>query len=195
MADILQIWWIRHSPIAESGKYIGHTDIPALIPPVAANLAMPIPKDAIWYSSPMLRTMQTANWLLDSLGEKTKINLAPEVMEQNFGVWEGKTYDEVWALVDQTQQWSSPSEVRPSGGESFIGVCARVDHWLDPIIAKSDGTPIVIVAHAGSIRSGIRHALDINPEQALSFCVDYGSITQIEYFLKDNTARIMYVNR
>jgi hypothetical protein len=41
----------------------------------------------------------------------------------------------------------------------------------------------------------LRDMLELNHEQALSFCIDYGSITQIEYFLKDDTARIMYVNR
>lgn len=196
MADLLQIFWIRHSPIDESGRYIGHTDIPALIPPSAANLAMPLPEDALWFSSPMLRTIQTANWLMDSIGKNYPLNLAPELMEQNFGVWEGKTYDEAWEMPDNSQNWGSPSTVKPEGGESFIGVCARVDHWLDAKIKENAGQPLVIIAHAGTIRAALRHALNINPEQALSFCIDYGSVTLAEYFLNDNnSSRMVYVNR
>lgn len=196
MTDLVQIWWIRHLPVAESGRYIGQTDIPALVPPTPANLAMPLPKDALWFASPMLRTTQTAHWLMEATGELEQLDFAPELMEQNFGEWEGKTYDEVWEIEQaKTRNWTSPAMVKPENGESFIGVCARVDHWLDAVMQKAGGRPIVIVAHAGTIRAALRHALNINPEPALSFCVDYGSVTQIEYFPTDNSARVVYVNR
>lgn len=190
----MKVFWIRHLPVAVTGRYIGHTDIPAIIPKTPANLIVPLPENAAWFSSPMLRTIDSANWLLDSIGDKTtKLLVADELMEQNFGVWENKTYEEVvW------QNWSSPALVKPEGGESFIGVCARVDHWIENMMKEADGKPLVVVAHAGTIRAALRHALNLIPEQALSFAVDYGSITQVEYFLPYNGsggARVDYVNR
>jgi alpha-ribazole phosphatase len=191
-----QVYWIRHAPVAESGQYIGHTDIPALIPPAPANLAMPLPENALWFASPLLRCIDTAHWLMESANKiDVPLHTAPELMEQNFGIWEGKTYDEVWQLADKSESWGSPSTIKPNDGESFIGVCARVDHWLEQQITNSFGAPLIIVAHAGTIRAGLRHALNINPEPALSFCVDYGSVTLTEYFPNDNSARVVYVNR
>lgn len=193
----MKILWIRHLPVAKTGRYIGHTDIPAIIPQEPANLAVRLPENALWFASPMLRTIDSAHWLMDGSGDKTtKLEVADELMEQNFGVWENKTYEEVWQSTDAAKNWSSPALVKPEGGESFIGVCARVDHWIEEKMKLADGKPIVVVAHAGTIRAALRHALNLVPEQALFFAIDHGSITQVEYFLSDGGgARVDYVNR
>lgn len=192
----MKIIWIRHLPVAQTGRYIGHTDIPAIIPQDPANLIVPLPENALWFASPMLRTIDSAHWLMDSMGDKTtKLLVADELMEQNFGVWENKTYEEVWNLTDKSQNWSSPAMVKPEDGESFIGVCARVDHWIEGQMKLAEGKTLVVVAHAGTIRAALRHALNLIPEQALSFAVDYGSITQVEYFIQEGGSRVDYVNR
>lgn len=196
MVGILQINWIRHLPVASSGRYIGHTDIPALIPETSANLATPLPENALWFASPMLRAIDSAHWLMRSVQENVApLQVVPELMEQNFGIWENKTYEEIWQLADKSKNWPSPAMVKPEGGESFIGLCARVDHWIEKMMKEAPGTPLIAVAHAGTIRAALRHALNIIPEQALSFAVDYGSITQVEYFLNEGGARVNYVNR
>ncbi len=200
MTGILQINWVRHLPVAVTGRYIGHTDIPAIIPKNLANLAVPLPENALWFSSPMLRTIDSAHWLMESVQENiAPLQVVPELMEQNFGVWENKTYEEVWKLSDKSQNWQSPAMVKPENGESFIGVCARVDHWIENMMKEVGGKPLIVVAHAGTIRAALRHALNIIPEQALSFAIDYGSITQVEYFLPYGSdsggARVSYVNR
>ena len=196
----LKIFWIRHAPVEKSGRYIGQTDIPAIIPEQAANLAMDLPKNSLWFSSPLLRSKQTANWLMASYPQMMipEIDIASELSEQNFGVWEGKTYDEVWSdeeTLAQSQDWTNPAIVKPEGGESFIGVCARVDHWIEERMAEDFGLPLVVVAHSGTIRAALRHALNLVPSQALSFAVDYGSVTEVEYAPSENTAMVHFVNR
>jgi len=196
MTGILQVNWIRHLPVASTGRYIGHTDIPAVIPSISANLAAPLPENALWFSSPLIRAVDSAHWLIQSVRENTApLQISPELMEQNFGIWENKTYEEVWALADRSKNWESPAIIKPEGGESFIGLCARVDHWIENMMKVDINKPWIIVAHAGTIRAALRHALNIIPEQALSFAVDYGSVTQVEYFLEAGGARINYVNR
>lgn len=197
MNNIKKIWWIRHLPIAETGRYIGQTDVPAIMELEPANFPVSLPDGAAWVASPLLRAKQTAHWLMKSVGATTfDLAIADELAEQHFGVWEGKTYDEVWQIEQKnTMDWASPAMVKPEGGESFIGVCARLDHWLDKQLKEDFARPLVVVAHAGTIRAALRHALNIKPEPALSFAVDHGSITQIDYFPNDGGARVMCVNR
>jgi len=195
----LQIYWIRHAPVEKSGRYIGQTEIPAIIPSHPANISTPLPSNAIWYSSPLIRSVDTAHWLMQSIGENTApLNIAPELMEQNFGVWEGKTYAEAWAEAESSgkmKEWDNPAVIKPEGGESFIGVCARVDHWIEARMKENIDKPLIIVAHSGSIRAVLRHALGIIPSQALLFTVEYGSITFVEYPAGENTAMVHFVNR
>lgn len=196
MSNTLQINWIRHLPVEDSGRYIGHTDIPAVIPGISANLVAPLPENALWFSSPLIRAVDSAHWLMRSLRENTApLQIVPELMEQNFGVWENKTYEEAWQLADKSKNWKSPAMIKPEGGESFIGLCARVDHWIENMMKIDVSKPWIVVAHAGTIRAALRHALNLVPEQALSFALDHGSITEVEYFLEAGGARINYVNR
>lgn len=196
MTGILQINWIRHLPVENKGRYIGHTDIPVIIPKELANLAVTLPENALWFTSPMLRTIDSAHWLMKSVHENiAPLQVVPELMEQNFGVWENKTYEEVWSMADKSKNWQSPAIIKPEGGESFIGVCARVDHWIEKMMKEVGGKQLIVVAHAGTIRAALRHALNLIPEQALSFAIDCGSITQVEYFLSEGGSRVSYVNR
>ncbi len=196
MMGKLQINWIRHLPVWGSGRYIGQTDIHAIIPEEPANLAVDLPKNAMWFSSPLLRAVDSAHWLMESVKENTApLQIVPELMEQNFGVWENKTYEEVWNLADKSQNWQSPAMIEPEGGESFIGLCARVDHWIEKIMKEVGEEKLIVVAHAGVVRAALRHALNLIPEQALNFAIDYGSITQVEYFLDESGVLVSYVNR
>lgn len=189
----MKIFWIRHLPIAGTGRYIGHTDIPIIIPASPAKI-VPLPENALWFASPLKRAVATANWLLEDIYNKnTKLKLADELMEQNFGAWENKKYEEVWG----NWQNQDPATVKPDGGESFVELCRRVDSWLEYMVKMFDGKPLVVVAHAGTIRAGLRHALNLKPEQALFFAVDYSSVTQVEYFMPHSVggAMVEYINR
>lgn len=183
-------------PTEDTGRYIGQTDIPAIIPKELSDIPISLPKDALWYASPLSRAVDSAHWLMMSVRENiAPLNIADELMEQNFGIWENKTYEEVWSLADKSQNWQSPAMVKPEGGESFIGLCARVDHWIEKMQKETQGNPLIVVAHAGTVRAALRHALNLVPEQALYFSVNHGSITQVEYFLQEGGARVGYVNR
>lgn len=192
----LQINWIRHLPVENKGRYIGHTDIPAIIPQEPANLAVTLPENALWFASPLTRAVDSAHWLRQSVrGNAAPLQIVPELMEQNFGVWENKTYAEVWNAAEDSHDWKKPALIKPEGGESFADVCARVDGWIENILKTVEIKPLIVVAHAGAIRAALRHALNITAEQALSFAIDCGSITQVEYFLKEGSVRVSYVNR
>ena len=195
MTATLQINWIRHFPVENKGRYIGHTDIPAIIPEEPVNTTTILPETALWFASPLRRAVASANYLRKNAHRNSQpLQIAPELMEQNFGAWENKTYDEVWNNEKTLHNWQNPAFIKPQGGENFAELCARVDGWLENILKGKYGTPLIVIAHSGVVRAGLRHSLKITPEQALNFTIDYGSITQVEYFSGGSGARVNCVN-
>lgn len=190
-----QCWWVRHAPIERPpglGGYIGQTDVAARLPECAC---LWVPQDdARWFSSPLKRAQQTAKWLGSACVSVPAIETDAALMEQHFGQWEGRDYDEVWQESGQLYDWAKPWALRPPGGESFIDVCARVDGWLARTLPLYAGRHLVIVAHAGTIRAALRHALAASPEQALSYTIDNCSLTHVTYG-EDQRARVNYVNK
>jgi len=56
-------WWIRHAPVrVDEGRIYGQRDLPCDCSdaPVFSRLAALLPQDAIWVTSHLVRTVQTA---------------------------------------------------------------------------------------------------------------------------------------
>lgn len=171
-------FWIRHAPVAQSGCYTGRSDVAAILPARDARRVFPLPEGARWCASPLARAVETARWLMPAEAE---LHVYPALQEQDFGVWEGRRYDEVWQEAEHAHDWAQPERVRPEGGESFLDVCARVDAWLEGMLAAHAGEALVVVTHAGVVRAALRHALGVEAARALAFTLDYGSVTQVAY--------------
>lgn len=170
----MEWWWIRHAPVAESGIYIGHKDVAAVLPP-SAPPALPM---AHWICSPLRRAYETAAWLG---GAATRV---PDIAEQCFGEWEGKAYEKSDAI------WQDPVGIAAPGGESFAEVVARVGNYIDSMMA----VPIIIaVAHAGAIRAALVHGLGYSPTEALQQPIDYLSLTRLRY--KDGQTEVICINQ
>jgi broad specificity phosphatase PhoE len=52
----------------------------------------------------------------------------------------------------------------------------------------------VVVAHGGSIRAALAHALAVDAERALGFAIDNCSLTRLDHFPSDDAWRIGAVN-
>ncbi len=167
------IFWVRHAPIIQNGVYTGQHDVNAIIPQHPANFNFP--ENAVWFSSPLKRAVQTTQWI------GMTATIATPLQEQHFGVWEGKNYDDIWKEAEHLHDWSTPETVRPDGGESFVDVCMRVAEWLDNTLATSPHVPFVIVAHAGSIRAGLRHIKNLTYTEALAIEIHYLEVITTRY--------------
>jgi broad specificity phosphatase PhoE len=87
------------------------------------------------------------------------------MIEQDLGEWQGLPHD-VFAerlLHKPHPFWSIASEERPPGGESFRDVAERVGPVIERLVEEHAGGDVVIVAHGGSIRAAIAHAMEIPP--------------------------------
>lgn len=102
------------------------------------------------YSSDLGRAWQTA----EPIGEVAGAPVVPEqrLRERCFGMFEGKTFDEIHATwPEQAQAWRKrvPDWQPPEGGESLVELRQRVVEVLVDLASRHPGEQIVVVAHGG----------------------------------------------
>ncbi len=177
-------WWIRHAPVESGARFPASDAAPDLAAAGAgiAALARVLPQGALWLTSPLVRAESTARALIARTGTETEPIALAELAEQDFGAWTGRTYDEVYA---ETGPWTTPAELRPPGGESFSGLAARVAAALEglDLAALAGGhapRDVIAVAHLGTVRAALAHALDLAPASALHFAIEPLSLTRID---------------
>lgn len=179
-------WWIRHAPVTSTdGRIYGNTDPPADTddPPTYQALARVLPRDAVLVTSHLQRTHQTAAAIRAAGLELPDPHIEENLAEQNFGDWQGRKRAEVFAELDPKHLfWLAPANTRAPGGESFADLMQRTSEVVDRLTGAHSGRDIVAVAHGGTIRAAIGHALGLDPEAALSCQVDNCSITRLDHF-------------
>lgn len=195
-------WWVRHAPVTETqGRIYGSTDPNADTDDAAAYVALDgaLPRQALWLTSHLRRTKQTAAAIAAAGGRTIDPAEEPELGEQNFGDWHGMTYNEVYALPSAHRFWLAPATHRPPGGESFADLCVRVTRVIHRLTAEWAGRDIIAVAHGGTIRAALAVALDLDPEAALRFATENLSTTRIDHFTGDDghpeSWRVAWMNR
>ncbi|KAA0581678.1 histidine phosphatase family protein [Azospirillum sp. Sh1] len=181
-------WWlIRHAPVHNPDNLIcGSSDREADTGnrAAAAALAAGLPADALWLTSPLRRSRQTAQalWSRNPRLADTAV-VEPALAEQDFGDWEGISHDTA-ALRDAeaaARFWRNPARNAPPGGESFATVMERTAAALRRLTDLHAGRDLVAVIHAGSIRGALALALDLTPEAALRLRIDPWSLTRIDH--------------
>ncbi len=187
-------WWIRHAPVSNPERRLyGQQDLPCDCSelPLFATLAKRLPDNAIWLTSHLRRTRETAEAVLPHFvtGARREPELIaePAIAEQNFGAWQGLTFNELREHLGSTfdEFWRNPAKARPPDGESFAEVIARVAKIIDRMNLEHSGRDIVAFAHGGSIRAALAHALDVDADAALSFGIDNCSLTRIDHVMGD----------
>jgi len=193
-------WWIRHAPVVgHGGRIYGQNDHESDCGNEAlfSVLGPSLPPDALWITTPLRRTKQTAAALLAAGAPRPSAEQEePDFLEQHFGDWQGLTHEELKTRRDGAWHrfWLAPASETPPGGESFADVVSRVAGAVRRIGAAETGHDIVVVAHGGSIRAALAHALSINADRALGFAIDNCSLTRLDHFPSDDAWRVGGVN-
>ncbi len=102
--------------------------------------------DAI-YSSPLKRALKTAEIITGY--HKIDVEITPGLIDFNYGKWQGLPHQEVKDKYKELYaEWiSSPERVEIPAGESLDEVRERATGVVDDVIAKYDGT-VVLVSHS-----------------------------------------------
>ncbi len=178
-------WWIRHAPVTVDGGFVyGQRDLPADVSDGAAfeALAGCLPHQALWVTSNLKRTHQTAAAIAEAGGRAIEPTIEPDLAEQHFGQWQGQNREEIYQRHgDRHRLWMAPAEVTPPGGESFVDLTRRVGRVVERLTAENEGADIIAVAHGGTIRAALCLALETTPQRALAFATDNLSLTRIDH--------------
>jgi broad specificity phosphatase PhoE len=185
--QITSWWWVRHAPVTgHDGRMYGASDVPADVTDDEAfgNLATRLPEDAVWVTSHLQRARHTAEAIAAAGLDMPEPLIEPDLGEQNFGEWQGLRYEDLHLEVtghDVHNFWFAAASFRPPGGESFLDVVDRVRTTVERLTQAHRGRHIVAVAHGGSIRAALVHALDLDPNRGLAISTDNLATTRIDH--------------
>ncbi|AJE67903.1 bifunctional RNase H/acid phosphatase [Corynebacterium glutamicum] len=136
--------------------------------------------DAI-VSSPLTRTLQTAEAAASALG--IKVRVIDDLIETDFGLWDGKTFSEAHEQDPQLHtKWLSDSSVAPPGGESLQAVNRRVKKARESLQHEYGAANVLVVSHVTPIKAIMRQALDAGPSFFQKAHLDLASLSIAEFY-------------
>ncbi|HEU0157858.1 MAG TPA: histidine phosphatase family protein [Hyphomicrobiaceae bacterium] len=198
-------WWIRHAPVPDGGRIYGQRDLACDCSDreAFAGLAAEVPAEAVWVTSHLVRTTQTARAIhAADPGKFAGVELLalPELAEQHLGDWQGLDRQAFYAArgIGTHMLWLAEADERAPGGESFADLMRRVAPAIDRLNAAHRGRDIVAVTHGGTIRAALGLALGIPPRAALAFSTENCSLTRLDHLPGAGGAgvwRVVAVNR
>jgi alpha-ribazole phosphatase len=181
-----RFWWVRHAPVPEGAhRMYGSLDVDSDTSneAVFAGVAAKLPQDALWITSPLKRTQQTADALISAGASAAAWVQDPDILEQNFGDYNGMTHEELFALRTDAYLgfWPSAPEIQTPNGESFAMLRARVENFVNRMIETHQGKDLVCVAHRGTILAALQIALDLPMKNSVSFDIGNVSLTRLTH--------------
>lgn len=178
----MALYLIRHlEPSGVRGVCYGRRDFPCDAQTLAsgaaavrAQLPERVLADSPVFTSPLSRCRALARALIAPRAPSA----ADELIELDFGAWEGIRWD---ALPrEEIDAWARDVwHYRPGGGESAAMVGERWRRWCDRL-ASLDATSIVAVTHAGVIRTALASSGVLARSDAARASIAFGSVYAIE---------------
>ena len=135
--------------------------------------------DAV-YSSNLERALVTAEIIAS--GRQLAVITCAELREVNFGQLEGLNFSEISRLYPEVAKlWvERSSKLKYPGGESLVKFNNRVSKFLSRLDKHTVGETILIVAHAGVLRTLVCQLLGIDPQRRWQFRLDLASLSILE---------------
>jgi len=171
----MKIFLVRHAEVIEEfiGKYNGHIDIPLSIngkrqaKELGKNLKT-IKFDRI-YCSDLLRAKQT----LQQFELNQEIIYSKKLREKSWGIHEGMSFEEIeksGIKYENFKQWISALD-----GEGIESYTHSLEKYFKEIILQDKSENILIVTHAGVIRTLLSVIQKIPLEESFKTKLSYSS--------------------
>jgi broad specificity phosphatase PhoE len=168
-----QIVLVRHGETAwsRSGQHTGRTDIPLLEDGRRMGQALEAPLRAwsfaaVW-TSPLRRASETC--ALSGHGVTAREN--PDLMEWDYGDYEGKTGKEIRASKPEWTIWKDG----PLGGETVEQIGARVDRAMEEV-RRVQGN-VLLFSHGHFLRVFAARWLGLPPSEGRLFALSTASLS------------------
>lgn len=139
-------------------------------------------------SSPLKRCIEFAQHY--TARHAIACNIEPDFREYDFGEWEGKTSEELWATQRAllSDFWNDPYRHTPPGGERFQDFHNRVSLAMNKHMQAVNGKRLLLVAHGGVIRQIMMSLLNKSWQQAMKIPVGHGE--RLRLCTTDNGMRL-----
>ena len=171
MSTVTRWWWVRHAPVPDGGRIYGQSDLDCDCgdTEIFRILARELPRNAVWVTSNLARTRQTAAAILAAADPRqVRRHRAawpiPDLAEQHLGEWQGQERKAFYAArrVGTHTLWFAPADERPPGGESFADLVQRVGPAIERLNLEHRGKDIIAVTHGGTIRAALGFGLGLD---------------------------------
>ncbi len=192
---------VRHPETALNAerRFSGRGDVPLTergrqqIALIARRVAVMAPGVAVVATSPLSRCVEVAEAVAEACGGAPVV-VEPDLVECDFGEWEGRTSAEVrsgWPEVHRA--WQRSTAVAPPGGESFRRVARRVRRAVGELVRRHPDGTVVIVSHVTPLKLILRDALAASDRMLHRLFLDPGGISVVDRH-SDGTVAVRTVN-
>ena len=147
---------IRHGATASNERkaYIGITDEPLSQIGISQIKPRTYPEADIVFSSPLIRCIETANIIYP----EKEINVINNLRETDFGIFEGKNYQDLSDNADYQAWIDSGGTTAFPGGESREEAVERSIDGFERVLNLSGEAKLVsVIAHGGTIMAILSH--------------------------------------
>lgn len=141
-------------------------------------------------ASPLERARETAEILATAIG--LPLVLEPDVVELDFGAWEGRSYDDLASDPAYLAFSQDPCVASPPGGESVVAAQARTLGAISRALVTSPGARICVVSHGDVIRLVLAAALRLDVREFRGLRADTCGVSAVE--LTGDWAEVKFVN-
>lgn len=131
-------------------------------------------------SSPLQRCAKFSRQLSEQ--ENISLSLNKSFQEMDFGDWDGRLTDEVFAAEREKVEafWEDPTVFSPPGGESLEIFQTRLQQAWDELIEAHKGQSVLLVCHGGVMRVLIAQLLKMPSSALPRLSVPYGCVSRIQ---------------
>ncbi|MGD8440931.1 MAG: histidine phosphatase family protein [Holophagae bacterium] len=184
-----RLFLVRHGEVDSNRemRYLGRTDEPlngvgrrqaAALAGAFGSIAI----DALW-SSPLCRTVATAEAIADATGAAIRIDR--RLTELDFGSWEGLTRHQARNISpehrERVRSWEADPAIRTPDGESLAELQSRVLAATGDIVTECPGASVVIVTHMGPVKVLLCAALGLPLERTRRIFLDPATISVVDW--------------
>lgn len=181
-----KLFLVRHgeTELNSAERYWGRSDVKLSVAGIdqAERLRdrLAVEKIDAVYSSNLERALVTAE-IIASRHQLAVITCA-ELCEVDFGQLEGLNFSEISQLYPEVAKlWAERStKLKYPGGESLVEFNNRVSKFLSKLDKHTTGETILVVAHAGVLRTLVCQLLGIDPQRRWQFRLDLASLSILE---------------
>ncbi len=189
---------VRHGCTdAAPGQCLGQADLPLStrgftdVQQLAATWHGSAPR--FLFSSDLRRAQQSAQVFAAAFAIEPLTD--PRLREVDFGRWNGCQWNDIMqADHGQYRHWLENWVIQEApDGESFADVLRRTGAWLAALLGSTANNDCVLaIAHAGSIRALLCHALGLPSGRALSIGIEHARVSRLRY--ANGQFEVRYIN-